>query len=143
MEQNEILVNVIKSLSNYYQKQESFDRIFTNEPVMSKAIEVFDNEMLEMVDHVFDLIGITNEESTNKYDEENWERRVCKKLLINAAINEKYVEPAVELIINWENLSDYTTKVETSTWFNYKELLGEHLTGYKKWHEEQRVKQKR
>jgi hypothetical protein len=143
MEQNEVLENVIKSLSNYYKKQKSFNRIFTNEPVMSKAIEVFDSEMLEMIDHVFDLIGITNEESTNIYDEEDWTRRVCKNLLIIAAKNEKYVEPAVELIINWENLSEHTTKVETSTWFNYEELLGEHLTGYKKWYEEQRVKQKK
>lgn len=53
------------------------------------------------------------------------------------------MEPVVELIINWERLSDFTTKVETSTWFNYDQLLDEHLTGYKTWHEKQRKKDKK
>ncbi|MFP3511330.1 hypothetical protein SB775_17095 [Peribacillus sp. SIMBA_075] len=77
MEQKEILINVIKSFSNYYEKQKSFKKVFLNEPVMSKAIEVFDAEMNEMLDHVFDLIGIPNEESSDKYDRLNWTRNVC------------------------------------------------------------------
>ncbi|MFB8425070.1 hypothetical protein ACFC4S_23925 [Priestia megaterium] len=43
---------------------------------------------------------------------------------------------------NWKHLSEYTTKVETRTWFNYDQLLDEHLTGYKTWHEKQREKDK-
>ena len=142
MEQSEILKNVIESLSDYYEKQNSFNRIFLNEPVVSKAIEVFDTEINEMVDHVFDLIGIPNEESTNKYNRKNWTRDVCTKLIEIAAKNEKYVEPAVELISDWKCLGDYTMKVETSTWFGYYQLLDEHITGYKKWHQEQRDKDK-
>ncbi|WP_340141854.1 hypothetical protein [Priestia sp. D3YE.R1] len=109
---------------------------------MSKAIEVFDNEMLEMVDHAFDLMGIPNEEFPDKYDRKNWTRCVCTNLIKIAAKNEKYVEPAVELINNWENLTDFTSKVESHTWFHYDPLLDEHLTGYKKWHEEQRQMEK-
>ncbi|MED3972925.1 hypothetical protein COM86_09445 [Priestia megaterium] len=142
MEHQKILENVIETLSNYYKKQKSFIRIFLNEPVMSKAIEVFDNEMLEMVDHAFDLMGIPNEESPDKYDKKNWTRGVCTNLIKIAAKNDKYVEPAVELINNWENLTDFTSKVESHTWFHYDQLLDEHLTGYKKWHEEQRQMEK-
>lgn len=98
--------------------------------------------MNEMVDHVFDLIGIPNEESNNKYDTKNWTRDVCTNLIKIAAKNEKYVEPAVELISKWKCLDDYTSKVETSTWFSYSKLLDEHLTGYKQWHQEQRNKDK-
>lgn len=142
MNQTKIIEGVIGTLESYHRKQKSFNAIFLNEPVMSKTIEVFDNEMLEMVDYVFDLLGIPTEEPESKYDEENWTRNVCSALIKLAAKNEKYVEPAVELIINWERLSDYTTKVETSTWFNYNQLLDEHLTGYKTWHEKQRKKDK-
>ncbi|MEE3951662.1 hypothetical protein [Peribacillus frigoritolerans] len=137
MKQKEILKNVIKSFSNYYEKQKSFKRVFLNEPVMSKAIEVFDTEMNEMVDHVFDLIGIPNEESLDKYDRLNWKRDVCTKLIKIAAENEKYIEPAIELIYDWGNLEDYTSKIETHDWFRVHQLLDEHITGYKKWHEEQ------
>lgn len=52
---------------------------------MSKAIEVFDTEINEMVDHVFDLIGIPNAESTDKYNGKNWTRDVCTKLIKIAA----------------------------------------------------------
>lgn len=142
MKQTEILKNVIESLSNYYKKQESFNRTFLNEPVISKAIEVFDTEINEMVDHVFDLIGIPNEESADKYERKNWTRDVCTNLINIAAKNEKYVEPAVELISDWKSLRNYTSKVETSTWFYYHQLLDEHITGYKKWHQEQRDKDK-
>jgi hypothetical protein len=142
MEQKEILKNVIKSLSNYNEKQESFKRCFLNEPVMSKAIEVFDTEMNEMVYLVFDLIGIPNEESSDKNDRLNWTRDVCFNLINIAATNEKYVEPAVELISCWKNLTDYTSKVETHTWFRFHQLLDEHITGYKKWQEKQREKGK-
>jgi hypothetical protein len=142
MKQTEILKNVIESLSSYYEKQESFNRIFSHEPVMSKAIEVFDTEMLEMVDHIFDLIGIPNEESPNKYDRKNWTRDVCANLIKIAAKDEKYIEPAVELVSDWKRLGEYTSKVEKSTWFAYYELLDEHLTGYKKWHQDQRDKEK-
>lgn len=142
MEQKAILKNVIKSLSNYYEKQKSFKRVFLNEPVMSKAIEVFDTEMNEMVDHLFDLIGIPNEEYSDKYGRLNWTRDVCTNLIEIAAKNEKYVEPAIELISDWKKLSDYTSKVETHTWFGYYKLLDEHITGYKKWHEDQRDKEK-
>lgn len=62
MKQTDILKNVIESLSNYYEKQESFNRIFFNEPVMSKAIEVFDTEIEDMINYIFDLMGIPNEE---------------------------------------------------------------------------------
>lgn len=141
MEQIEILKNVIKSFSNYYEKQKSFKR-FLNEPVMSKAIEVFDAEMNEMLDHVFDLIGIPNEESSDKYDRLNWTRNVCTNLIEIATKNEKYIEPAIELISDWGNLEDYTSKVETHDWFRYYQLLDEHITGYKKWHEKQLVKEK-
>ncbi|CAK6471652.1 hypothetical protein BFRIG_01368 [Peribacillus frigoritolerans] len=138
----EILKNLIKSFSNYYEKQNSFKRVFLNEPVMSKAIEVFDTEMIEMVDYVFDLIGIPNEDSLDKYDRLNWTRDVCTNLIEKAAKNEKYIEPAIELISDWEKLSNYTSKVETHTWFRYYQLLDEHITGYKKWHEEKREKEK-
>lgn len=110
MEQKEILKNVITSFSNYYEKQKSFKRVFLNEPVMSKAIEVFDSEMNEMVDHVFDLMGIPNEESSDKYDKLNWTRDVCTNLIEIAANNEKYIEPAIELISDWANLNDYNFK---------------------------------
>ncbi|MGE7649135.1 hypothetical protein ACQKM1_15290 [Peribacillus frigoritolerans] len=142
MEQKEILKNVIKSFSNYYEKQKSFKRVFLNEPVMSKAIEVFDTEMNEMVDHIFDLIGIPNEEYSDKYDKSNWTRDVCINLIEIAAKNEKYIEPAIELISDWVNLGDYTSKIESHTWFRYYQLLDEHITGYKNWHEEQLEKEK-
>lgn len=143
MEQKEILKNVITSFSNYYEKQKSFKRVFLNEPVMSKAIEVFDSEMNEMVDHVFDLMGIPNEESSDKYDKLNWTRDVCTNLIEIAANNEKYIEPAIELISDWANLNDYTSKVEKHTWLRYHQLLDEHITGYKKWHEEQQLEKEK
>ena len=143
MEQKEILNNVIRSFSSYFEKQKSFKRVFLNEPVMSKAIEVFDTEMHDMVDHVFDLIGIPNEESSDKYDRLNWTRDVCTNLIKIAAKDEKYVEAAIELISDWEGLGDYTLKVENHTWFHYNQLLEEHITGYKKWHEEQKRNKKK
>ncbi|ASS95094.1 hypothetical protein [Peribacillus simplex] len=143
MEQKEILKNVIESLSNYYEKQKSFKRVFLNEPVMSKAVEVFDTGMNEMVDHIFDLIGIPNEESSdNKYETSNWTKRVLTNLIDIAAKEEKYIESTIELISDWKNLSDYTSKVESHTWFGYRQLLDEHITGFKKWHEELREKEK-
>ncbi|NGY88516.1 hypothetical protein F6Y05_36600 [Bacillus megaterium] len=142
MKETEIIENVIGTLVAYHKKQKSFNTIFSNEPVMSKAIEVFDNEILEMVDHIFDSMGIPTDEPKNKYDEKNWTRDVCTALIKIAAKNEKYVAPAVELVSNWKHLSEYTTKVETRTWFNYDQLLDEHLTGYKTWHEKQREKDK-
>jgi hypothetical protein len=141
LKQTEILKNVIGSLKQYHLKQESFKQIFSNEPVMSKAIEVFDTEMDEMVEHIFDLIGIPNgESSNNKYERKNWTRDVCTNLVKIAAENEKYVEPAVELISDWKRMGTYTAKVEKHTWFGFYELLDEHINGYKNWEEEQRIK---
>ncbi|MFB8425071.1 hypothetical protein ACFC4S_23930 [Priestia megaterium] len=71
MKETEIIENVIGTLVAYHKKQKSFNTIFSNEPVMSKAIEVFDNEILEMVDHIFDSMGIPTDEPKNKYDEKN------------------------------------------------------------------------
>ena len=138
MDTKQVLKKVIKSLASYQEKQKSFKKIFVNEPVMSKAIEVFDSEMDEMIESVLELIGVPEDQNPNdKYDSENWTRDVCADLIKSAAKNEKYIEPAAELISDWENLSDYVSRVESTTWFHYNQLLDDHITGYKNWHEKQ------
>ncbi|ALC91575.1 hypothetical protein AM500_18625 [Bacillus sp. FJAT-18017] len=142
MEIQLLLEKVINTLSDYYEKQDSFKNVFQHEPIMSKAIEVFDEEMLNMIDIVLELIGIPNEESSEKYSRENWTKSVCSNLIKIAAQDKKFIVPAAELISNWKCLSDYTSKIETHTWFYYTQLLEEHITGYKKWHENQQKKEK-
>lgn len=141
MDKEKILKNVIKSFSDYNAKQKSFKRIFLNEPVMSKAIEVFYDEMVEMLGHIFDLLEIPREESDKDRDS-NWTRDICFGLIKIAANNEKYVEPTIELVLDWKNLNDYTSRVETHNWFHFEELLDEHLTGYKKWYEKQQKRER-
>ncbi|MCD8509077.1 MAG: hypothetical protein LRY73_03795 [Bacillus sp. (in: Bacteria)] len=58
MDQQEILKNTIKTFSNYYEKQRSFESIISYDPVISKALEVFDVDMEEMAQRVFDLMKI-------------------------------------------------------------------------------------
>ena len=52
----------------------------------------------------------------------NWSRKVCTNLIIEAAKNKEHLEAAVDLISKWENLSDYTKKVENQSSFNYDRL---------------------
>lgn len=131
MDQQEILKNTIKTFSNYYEKQRSFESIISYDPVISKALEVFDVDMEEMAQRVFDLMKIPFEDSPEKNGRENWTRDICLSLIKLAAEEEKYIAPAVELITDWRNLNDYTSKVKSHTWFYHSQLLDAHLSGYK------------
>lgn len=142
MEKEEIILDVITTLHNYYEKQESFRKTFPDQPAITKAIEIFDVEMDEMIDSVLDLIEVPSEETNERYNKINWTRGVCTNLIKNAAKYPEFKQPAAEMILDWKNLEAYTSRVDKHTWFHYTELLEEHLTGYKKWHEKQREENK-
>lgn len=63
-------------------------------------------------------------------------------LLFCATQEEKYVKPAAEIISDWGNLPKYISRIESTTWFYPEDLLDEHITGYKKWFEQQREEKK-
>lgn len=143
MEREKVVKKVILTVAGYKKKKSSFKKELNN-PVTTKAVEIFDEDINELIDSVFDLLGFPTEcEDNNPYERENWYRRVCASLIDEAASNEKYIDPAVELISNWENIRDNVEKVEKVTWFYHEKLLESHLTGYKKWHEEQRKQEKK
>ncbi|WP_216830592.1 hypothetical protein [Alkalihalobacterium elongatum] len=138
MDNNKVLKKLISTLSSYNSKQSSFVDLFEKNPVLSKAIEVFNDDIDSMIYLVFDQMGIPEEDEDNKYERKNWTRDVCFSLIHKAAKNDKYVEPAVELIADWKRLRDYTSKVDSHSWFYYDHLLEEHLTGYQAWHKQKR-----
>src|SRR5690554_3319321 len=106
MDHQQVLKELIQTLSYYRKKQSLFMELFEENPVLSKVIEVFDEEMDTMIYLVFDQMGIPEEVEVNKYGRKNWKRNVCFHLIQQAASNEKYVEPAVELICDWEKLTE-------------------------------------
>ncbi len=147
MHRETVIKNVINSLSNYYKKQESFKRVFSNEPIMEKVSETFDTEIFDLIDSVLDMLDLPeNHEIDREYkypnhvskdkinlvleaqksdngESSNWSRKVCTNLIIEAAKNKKYLEAAVDLISKRERLSDYTKKVENQIFFNYVDFL--------------------
>ena len=150
MHRETVITNVINSLSNHYKKQESFKRVFSNEPIMEKMSETFEAEIFDLIDSVLDMFGIPEKEEidgeyeypnhaskanlnlvleaqkSEKGEVSNWSRKVCTNLIIESAKNNDHLEAAVDLISKWEYLSDYTKKVEYQTCFNYIDLLEQH-----------------
>ncbi|WP_273837305.1 hypothetical protein [Guptibacillus sedimenti] len=142
MEREKVIKKVILTVASYNKKKDSFKKVL-NDPVTTKAVEVFDEDISELIDSMLDLLGLPPEgEDDSTYERKDWHRDVCANLIDQAASNEKYIDPAVEMISDWENLNECTEKVESHSWFYYKGLLDAHLTGYKKWHEEQRELEK-
>ncbi|MYL65493.1 hypothetical protein GLW07_19220 [Bacillus hwajinpoensis] len=147
MHREKVIKNVINSLSNYYRKQESFKRVFSNEPIMEKVSETFDAEIFDLIDSIFDMLGLPEKDEidserecpnhtskgkkylvlkaqkSEKGEGLNWSRKVCDNLIIEAAKNKEHLEAAVELISKWENLSNYTEKVENQSSVYYEDFL--------------------
>ena len=118
MQHTEILKNAINKISNCYEKEMILSWSFIDDDIKS-----FDTEINEMVDSVFDLIGVPKEQNLDKCKKRKWIRDVCTNLIQIAAKNEKYVEPAVELISDWGNLYDYKSIIETKNTWSYYDLL--------------------
>ena len=131
IDREKIIRKAIEAKKQHLKKQEEFERAFSNDAISFAAL-TFSEGMDKMIEIVLDAVGVPDEQDeSNKYETENWRRDVCKQLIKRAAKESKYIEPAVELICDWENLETYTSKVETLSWFYYEKLLDEHLVGYK------------
>ncbi|MGE6202999.1 hypothetical protein [Guptibacillus hwajinpoensis] len=142
------ITNVINTLSSYYKKQESFKNIFSNQSIMVKVGETFDEEIFELIDSVLDMLGLPRKEDVevngNNHSIENglnlsleaqlykegfrdqWERKICTNLIIEAAKNKIYLESAVKLVSQWQKLNQYIKEVEKHDCFYYIDLLKKH-----------------
>ncbi|MGD6846303.1 hypothetical protein [Rossellomorea aquimaris] len=126
MERKSVVKELITIFSKYHKKHESFKEFCLENPVLEKSIEVFDEELEDLIYLNLKQLGICENDETEQYCKENWTINTCYNLIKLASEDDKYVKAAIDIVSDWENLKTYTSKVESHTWFYYKDVLVEH-----------------
>lgn len=126
MDRKEIVSKLFQLEQNHYDKLNNVKKILDKEnPVFSLIVDDLSDTIIKDIENLLlDVLGVSNEPNSCKYStKENYYRQVLKDF-IAAAINEpEYKDAAIDMISDWENLSEHTKPVQSSTWFYTKQAL--------------------
>jgi len=146
-EAKKIIEELIDVQIGYYNDRKEIKRYLEDQPVVLAMLESY-TERIEDITKVIvkSILEISDEPSDDKYNKENWHRRVASNIIgYVIGNNGEYKDSAIEILLNLESLSDYTDKLEGNKWFYNEELLEEYSKGfptYQKKLEEEKEKKK-
>ena len=144
-----IIEELIDIQIGYYNDRKEIRKYLENQPVVLAMLDSYTERISDITEVIIkDILEVSDEPSDNKYNRENWSREVVRDMInYTVKADGEYKDSVIELIIDWKNFQDSTTKVEKHTWFRYKELLDEHSQGFptyqKQLEEEEKEKKKR
>lgn len=128
----ELIEKLIDVQTGYCNDRKEIRKYLQDQPVVLAMLESYTERIDQITDIIIeDILEVSDKPSNDKYSEENWSRGLVRDL-INCTVKAdgKHKNSVIELIVDWENLHDSTSKVEKHTWFHYKELLDEHSQGF-------------
>ncbi|MCY9019695.1 hypothetical protein MOF27_20000 [Priestia megaterium] len=148
-EAKQIIEELIDVQIGYYNDRREIKKYLEDQPVILAMLESY-TERIDCITEIIldDILEVPNEPSVDKYNKRNWYKRVVEGLIDYTIRNDgKYKDSAIELIMDWENISSSIEKLDSRNWYYHENLLHEHSEGFptyqKKLEEEEKEKKKR
>jgi len=120
-----IVGNLMDVQINYYSDRKEIRSYFKDRSVVLSMLETYTEQIDRITDVILDdILEITCSGDFGK-------RTICFDIIDYTIMSQgEYRKEAIDLLMNWKNIGEFTKKVESRNWFEVKILLKEHKAGY-------------
>jgi len=144
-ETKEIIEKLIDVQIGYYKDRKEIRKYLENQPVVSAMLESYTKRIDSITGIIIDnILEIPDDSHYCRYEKENFFRRAARGIIDYTVLSHgEYKNSAVELLINWEGISEAVDKVAKHGWFHHEQLLEEHNEGFPTYHKQLEEKEKK